>query len=408
MNNNFSFYFILFSLIFGVVLYDQISLMGFTYIDEIIALLLFVECIFRKKIGSEYRKFLFLSLLFLLYSIIKTVNTVPAAFTDFFIITKPFIAFYSVYYMGLQLNDKHKSFLRRIIIMLALVFFFGALVNYDLFVWTIPIHASRFATMMVIFAFMYYYCTKRDKSSILLTIAIMSVSLLSLRSKAYGFFTIVLFSLYFFNSKKFKLNIISMVGAFVGIFLVIFVSWEKISFYFMEGAQSDYIEDYMARPALYSGAVLVLKDYPIMGPGLGTYASYASAKYYSPLYAHYNLDKVHGLNEEGSFITDAFFPSLAQYGIIGIFFFFFFFYRRYLDIKKNKLNNGNVMWFKMSLLFLVFFFIESTSDSTLAQNRGLVMMILFAMYLKDKQIPMTNKLTRKHSNLLGGDFDIKG
>lgn len=394
MNNHFSFFILLFSLIFGVVLYDQISLMGFTYIDEIIALFLFVESIFRNKIGSEYRKFLFLSFVFLLYSIIRKVNVVPAAFTDFFIITKPFIAFYSVYYMGILLNDKQKNVLRRIIFILALVFFFGALINYDLFVWTVPSHASRFATMMVVLAFMYYYCSKREKTSIWITIVILSVSLLSLRSKAYGFFTIVFVFLYFFNSKKFKLNIISLIVVLGGLFLVIFVSWEKISYYFMEGTQSDYIEDYMARPALYTGAVWVLKDYPIMGPGLGTYASYASAKYYSPLYAQYNLDKVYGLNETGSFINDTFFPSLAQYGLVGIFFFFFFFYRRYLDIKENKLSNGNVIWFKMSLLFFMFFFIESTSDSTFVQNRGVVMMILFAMYLKDKQSSITVKSVR--------------
>ena len=71
MKDLYTYFILLFSLIFGVVLYDQFSLAGFTYIDEIIALVLFLECLRRKKIGSEYRKFLLLSIVFLGYSLVK-------------------------------------------------------------------------------------------------------------------------------------------------------------------------------------------------------------------------------------------------------------------------------------------------------------------------------------------------
>lgn len=381
----FSYFLILFSLIFGVVLYDQFSLANFTYIDEIIALVLFCECARRRKIGPEFRKFILLSLFFLGYSVLKPNNVLSAIITDYIIIIKPFIAFYSVYYMGLNLNEGQKAGVKRIVILIAFFFLFGSIINYELFVWTIPSHASRFATMMSVLAFSYYYCSKREKSSLITTLLILAISLLSFRSKAYGFFAIALVFSLFFNSEKFKLNIFSIMGIAASLMLVVFVSWEKVSFYFMEGTQSDYIEDYMARPALYAGSVKVLQDYPLMGSGLGTYASFASDKYYSPIYSKYDLDKVHGLNEGGAFISDTFFPCLAQYGLIGISFFFYFFYHRYTEVRENKKKTGNVMWFKMSLLFLIFFLIESTSDSTLVQNRGVVMMMLFAMYIKDNK-----------------------
>ena len=315
------------------------------------------------------------------------ISKIPAIITDYLIILKPFIAFYSVYYMGLTLSERQKAGIKTIVLLIVLIILLGVIVDYELFVWTIPSHASRFATIMVVLAFSYYYCSKRNRLSLIYTILILSISLLSFRSKAYGFFVLAFVFLFFFNVKKFKMNIISLMGIIVCLMLVIYVSWGKISFYFVEGTQSDDIENFMARPALYAGAAKIIQDYPLMGPGLGTYASYASDKYYSPLYSKYNLDKVHGLSEGGAFISDTFFPSLAQYGLIGIFLFFFFFYRRYIEVKNKKELTGDVIWFKMSLLFFVFFLIESTSDSTFVQNRGMVMMMLLAMYINENRYP---------------------
>lgn len=383
MKNIFTYFILIISLIFGVVFYDLISVAGFTYIDELISALLLMECLRRKKFKREFCAFFFIVLLFLFSSLATHINTTPAIITDFFIIIKPFIAFYSVYFMGLQLTNSQKKTIRRIIMIMVYIIIFGVIIDYELFVWTIPSHASRFATMIVVFAFTYYYCSERDRRSLIYTLLILSISLLSLRSKAFGFFTIAFFLLYFLRTKTFSLSIANLISAIIVIALVILVSWEKISFYFIEGTDRDNVENFMARPALYVGAYKILCDYPIMGSGMGTYASFASSEYYSPLYNQYNLDRVHGLEEGGSFISDTFFPALAQYGIAGIFFFFYFFYMRYKEIVYNKRNTGNLQWFKMTSLFLIFFFIESISDSTLVQNRGVVMMMLLAMYIID-------------------------
>lgn len=78
------------------------------------------------------------------------------------------------------------------------------------------------------------------------------------------------------------------------------------------------------------------------------------------------------------FLSDTFFPSLAQFGYIGITLFTLFWYRIFQTGKK--LRN-----FKIILLIIFFFVFESTSDATFTQNRGIYMLILLAMFLNKER-----------------------
>lgn len=81
----------------------------------------------------------------------------------------------------------------------------------------------------------------------------------------------------------------------------------------------------IARPALYMGMIEILKQYPLLGSGIGSYANHASAVYYSPIYYRLGYENIWGLNPDmPAFAADTFFPTLAQYGFVGIFLFFYF------------------------------------------------------------------------------------
>ena len=163
------------------------------------------------------------------------------------------------------------------------------------------------------------------------------------------------------------------------------MAWEKFQFYFITGSSDDMTESF-ARPALYQGAFVILKDYFLFGPGLGSYANFASAEYYSPLYYEYGLNQVFGLEEgEGSFIADTFFPQLAQFGIVGVILFFMFFRKRYKETMYYYNVNCDPLIMKMSLLILIFFMIESSVDSTFVHNRGMIMMILWGMIINESK-----------------------
>ncbi len=69
----------------------------------------------------------------------------------------------------------------------------------------------------------------------------------------------------------------------------------------------------------------ILKRYPLLGSGMGSYANYASVAYYSPIYYQLGYEKIWGLGPEmPEFAADTFLPVLAQYGLIGIFLFYLF------------------------------------------------------------------------------------
>ena len=58
---------------------------------------------------------------------------------------------------------------------------------------------------------------------------------------------------------------------------------------------------------------------------------------------------------------------------------------RFIEAKRSLYTIGDVYGFKLVLLFIGFFIIESTSDTTFTHNRGMYMLIMLTLVLKDLQ-----------------------
>jgi len=393
----FTYILLLFSLYAGTVFYDLLSEMGFTYTDELIILCLFISMIAKKKIGREMVAFFVISVTFLVYSLFYGQNVKKAVIIDFFIQIKPFLGFYCVYYMNLTLSPHYKKRLNLHVVLVALVLLIGAIINYELFVERLPVHPSRFATIYVILGFLYFYSSGRRKANIIITFLIWSISILSLRSKAYGFATISAILILFTSPSFYKFRFSTILGVIFIISITVFFTWGKFSFYFVEGAVGRDLDNMMARPALYVGALQILRDFPLMGSGLGSYASYASSVYYSPVYYLYSLNAIHGLGSEpenGNFICDAFYPSFAQIGLVGILLFVWFFARRVKQIRLLYNETGDFRVFQMCLLIIIFFMIESFSDTTFVQNRGVVLMMIFSIFECEEKTKCATSICR--------------
>lgn len=68
---------------------------------------------------------------------------------------------------------------------------------------------------------------------------------------------------------------------------------------------------------MYLHGFTILFDYFPFGSGLASFASFPSAENYSSLYYEYGLNNIGGLSPDmPDFICDAFYPTLAQFGII--------------------------------------------------------------------------------------------
>ena len=120
-------------------------------------------------------------------------------------------------------------------------------------------------------------------------------------------------------------------------------------------------------------------DHFPLGTGLASFASYASSTNYSEVYYEYGINNVYGLSQNfPHFISDAYYPSLAQFGILGAFLFVLFWrwgYKLLLHLVRGKNPEKYKYHFVAGSIIICWVFIESTGGTTFVQSTGLVMMM---------------------------------
>ena len=122
-----------------------------------------------------------------------------------------------------------------------------------------------------------------------LFIVLLSCGLLSTRSQFYGFWAIALFlSIYFQTGGKIRFNVKTILLLVVLTILSIYLSWDKLLLYYVDGAMNSQMM--WSRPAMMLTALLILSDYFPFGCGLGSFGTYASAMYYSKIYEEYGIN----------------------------------------------------------------------------------------------------------------------
>ena len=85
-----------------------------------------------------------------------------------------------------------------------------------------------------------------------------------------------------------------------------------------------------------------------------------------------------GLSKEmPTFICDAFYPELAQFGVVGVILYFTFWGTILRKSAKELLPEIQLF----VLLIFLFFLIEGIADATFTQNRGLFILILLGLVL---------------------------
>ena len=145
----------------------------------------------------------------------------------------------------------------------------------------------------------------------------------------------------------------------------------------------DYVILYQWFNVLMFTSFLIIKDYFPFGTGLASFGTLASGEYYSKTYKEYGLDSLWGISKDKpDFIADAFYPELAQFGLIGVILYWgFWIYLLKCVIKTQRSQRKQ---FIIVILAFVFFAIEGFGDATFTHNRGLFVLILMGMVLPDK------------------------
>lgn len=351
----------------------------------------------------KYQFVFIVSMIFLFYLIYSLIfchfNTKTAIFSDLVSQMKPFIAFGITFALKIHLDEKTKSLIKIAVILNVL----GLLCTIPLWMNEAIImgHPANFGAIMMLNAWFYLYTSLDDKKDIsirnlLIVVFILLVGLLSARSKYYGETLFMLFLLFFYKPGMQRQIDYKKVLAFIFlVILVVVVSWHKINFYFIEGANDimssvideENISDSFARPVLYAIAWILLLDFFPFGTGLASYASYASAESYSSLYYDYGLDKVYGLSPKfSSYICDAYYPTIAQFGVIGIAFLVWFWIGNFSSLNRIEKCKGASYKYQyiLGIMVIIFIIIESIGNTFFIQGHGMLAMMFLGILLSEE------------------------
>ena len=323
--------------------------------------------------------------LYALYSLFfLNFNTGKAILVDFVIESKPFVPFFISFAIAPRYTHKECQIMKASALLLAfvlLLIFVTGLTHAILF------HVAYLGSTAFICFLTYIFCSIRSdgtikRRDIILACTILAIGLCCTRSKYFGEAVMALFFLFLYRPGMFKQIKMKQVVTICLVFAaVLAVSWQKINYYFIVGNGDSFDPEVMesfARPALIGGAYIILCDFPLLGSGLASYATFASGPdvHYSSVYAIYDLDKVYGLSEQfPAFICDMFYASFAQFGLIGIGLFIFFFVWVYQRLRL-VLHDESHLLFCIGLLVIVYVMIENVGSTFFSQSGGLYTMML--------------------------------
>ena len=340
------------------------DLPGFSSVDELMTVILIGYTWMKRgnrwtneKPWKEFGVFLCLLTFYVIYSLIWGRNIADAVWLDLVQQIRPYSVIFCTWILNPQFNKKQQRYmLTSMLLTLGAWLFYHPTVRQGE---DFPVLGQLAITTAMTF----YLFTERTKRNLFLTLMIATVGLLCGKAKYFGEYVAFIGVLFFLRERmRFGDSKLIMWGGVLAVAVLFFV-WDKFSLYFVEGMENEG----MARPMTFKTSLLIFRDYIPFGPGMGTFATNAAWKIYSPLYPEYGLDQVWGLTRGGGFICDTYFPSLCQFGLFGLFFFLWFWKRRITDIYRI----ANFRYYKMAMMAFLCLAIENAADSSYLSGKGM-------------------------------------
>jgi hypothetical protein len=408
IRHEYFFYLFVFTLFFGVLLYNMT---GFKAVDEIAGIMLltfygfYVYGTKNRNVHAGILITLIVFLFYLFYSFYIAYNTRSAITLDFLVQIRPYLTFFMVMQMAPSFSGPQKRLLKRLCFYMWLLFIpigcYG-LITPSVFN-TAMEQPTHFVTSIVCLSVVYLYCGQFTVKERLNFMLMLSTGLIAAHAKFYGFFLLTAgILLYFGNPKVFKYNMrtgMVMISVMIAVFCI---AKSQITYYLFPSGIAGSEYDFTARSSLYQTAVDILKDFFPLGSGFASFATHASGLYYSQIYSEYGLNSVDGLMPQAWFsVSDSYYPSLAQFGILGIALYLFFWVYTVSKSLIRLKQQGDIQPFVILLILSGFVFIENISDSFFSSNKGFFMMMFFGLFLGEHNIFTSVRPTEP-----SGDSDV--
>lgn len=353
------------------------DLPGFSSIDEIMMGILFVYTFMKysnrsinRRPWREFMVCLSVIAFYTLYSLMFGVNVAGGVWLDLLQEIRPYSIIFCTWILNPRFTKKQKKWM------------LGTMVL-TLFSW-IAYHPESIESAHAEFPVLgqlaictgmaWYLLTEDTKRNRYIALALVLTGMFAPKFKFMG--ELVCFIAFVFFVKK-QLNFKSPKTVFFAVVLVVavlVVSWTRFDAYYVTGLDNEA----MARPMSYKTSLQILWDYFPLGPGMGSFACNGAWKFYSPLYFEYNLTNIWGLSPEmGFFICDAYYPTLAQFGIVGVFFFCWFWKRRLVAFNQIV----DMRYYRVAMITFCCLAIEQTADSSWLSGKGMGFCMLLALCL---------------------------
>ena len=356
------------------------DLPGFSSIDEMMTIILFLFTLLmcrkryiNRKPLKEYLVCMGIIAFYFVYSLIWGANVLGGILLDLMQEVRPYTIIFCTWILNPQFSRKQKKWmLATMVLTLALWIIYHPE--------SIENRSAEFSVLgqlAICTGMSWYLLTKQTKLNRNIALLLVLIGMIAPKFKFMG--EVVCFIAFIYFLKK-RLNFRSpktILYCTVIVTIVLTVTWTRFDAYYVTGLSNEG----MARPMTYKTSLKILSDYIPFGPGMGTFACNGAWKFYSPLYYKYNLNDIWGMSDAslgyGCFICDAYYPSLSQFGIVGVFFFLWFWKRRLKEINVIQ----DMRYYRVAMITVCCLAIEQTADSSWLSGKGMGYCMLLALCL---------------------------
>lgn len=354
------------------------DLPGFKSVDEVMTAILIVYTFVKKwhpdtnpEPWKEYYTFLWILGFYVVYSLIRQVNVPGAVWIEFVQQMRPYSIIFCTWILNPQFTDKQKKWMLWAmgLTLTSWIYFHPETTQSG-----VQAEFPVLGQLAICTGMAYYLFTEETRKNKYIALAIVLTGMLAPKFKFMG--EVVCFIALLFYIKE-RLNFKSgktVVVVTLIMIVVLIVTWTKFDAYYVSGWKNEAL----ARPMTYKTSLQILWDYFPLGPGMGTFASWGAAEYYSPLLHKYGLDTIWGMTEDAKwFIADAFYPTLAQYGIVGVILFFIYWKRRLIAFNEIE----DMKYYRVVLMAFFCLAIEQTADTSWLSGKGMGYCMLIGLCL---------------------------
>ena len=384
---------VLFLFVFNELLTKYVSSV-FSYIDDL-AIILIIICYnvksIKNKAKTNINKYeLKIVILYIILYIIGILGNLTSNFQEnlFAIIVDmlSWVKFFIAYILLLNMIKKNrvKVYYDYIVKMGKLIILFGLVLEilnlttdfqlvegYEKFgikAFSFFGHPAFTSSILAGFVAIFLFDSKKNKNWIMLgSILLMA----TLRTKAFAFVLLIVYTVFFLKRKINVLNIIMAIS------LVVAVGWSQVQYYFLNPNAS--------RARALNASIEIANDYVPIGGGFATFGTPMSGKYYSKAYYEYGLSERWGFmpNYYGYISDGGWATMLGQFGYLGTAIFLSIIIFLILSIYE-RIKNTNIN-LQPYIALIGYLLISSTNEVAFSSSYAIFYALLLAIIVLKQQ-----------------------